>query len=190
MSKFLVLMIAFFSVSANANYFKGGLGYTLSGEGKATGGGNNLTEKLDSEFLFPIIAAYGIEVYDQFYVEIEGSFRKNEYKDIPAGFTSAEPKILALAVNGAGSLPLTDAISLAGGVGLTFGSYSELFINADSGTALGVQVFGGADFKLQENITLGGEIRHFTTMTKVDLGQGADGSYKNTALLFVAKFAM
>jgi opacity protein-like surface antigen len=182
--KALVLVLGLLlSVNSYADYFKGGLGYSLGGEVSLSGAGSG-TDDLDSSFLFPIIAAYGFEVYDQFNAEVEVAFRNNDYDE-----TDADASATTVALNAVGAVPVGGA-KLTGGLGVLFGSFDPGIALLDAGTAFGIQIFGGVDFPIQDNITLGGEIRYLTTITDADFGNDVDGEYSNTALMFVAKFGL
>lgn len=184
MKKALVLLsISLFSLSSQANYFKGGVGYAIGGEVES----DTVSLDLDNQFLSPLLVAYGIEMYDNLHVELEAAYRMNEY-DVSGN--TVDPKVFTFGVNLAGAFPVSDAVSLAGGIGLTYGKYGDFETGGHDDETLGAQVFAGADFKVQDNITLGGELRYFTTMSDFESSPGTDVSYQQTALMFNAKFSL
>jgi opacity protein-like surface antigen len=183
--KALIVLLSglLFSVSSYANYFKGAIGYSLGGNTKFSGDSvTSETDKHDTQFLFPMLVAYGFEMTNEVYGEVEVAYRSTEY-DVS---NSIKPKALTAAFNVVGNVPL-DAVNLTGGIGATIGQYGDLAAGFDTGTAFGVQAFGGVDFKIQDNVTLGAELRYFTTITKIDIGSGVDAEFTNTAVLFVFK---
>jgi opacity protein-like surface antigen len=183
MKAIVLLSALLFSVSSYANYFKGGVGYSLSGETKFTGT-TSATRDHDSKVLFPLLVAYGFEITNEVYGEIEVAYRSSEYKD--SALNSLDPKVFSGAFNLVGNIPM-DSLVLTGGLGATYGKYNNLAFNAKNSTGFGVQAFGGVDFKVQENVTLGAELRYFTTVSDINLGSGTDAEYTNTAVMFVFK---
>lgn len=182
----LVVAIAmmFVSFNASADYFKAGLGYAVGGKVKASGAGSGEAD-LDTGVPSPLLLAYGFEMMGDVHGELEFSYRSNEY-DVPGA--TAEPTFINGAFNVVGNAPM-GGVTLTGGAGFTFGSFDP--DNAtDAGTALGVQLFGGVDFPINETVSLGGEFRYLTTITKIDAGSGIDYSYDNASVLFNIKFGM
>lgn len=173
----LAAALIFLGTHANAvttgNYIKGSTGLTLGGETEV----NGMSADLDDDFLTPLIFAYGFNLTDDFQGEFEFSYRSNDYEG--AGNTDAE--VLALAFNVVNSWVLQNNLFLTGGVGGTLGQY-DLAPSID-GFALGLQVFIGMDYKIHERTTIGGEFRHFRTLTEAD-----DADFDNTSLLFTAKY--
>jgi opacity protein-like surface antigen len=184
--KFSMLMATMLmSVSASADYFKAGVGYSVGGEIEVEGPTSTATEDLDGAFLAPLILAYGFEVMGDVHGELEFAYRTTGYDNDVEG----DPTAMTAGFNLVGNAPMGFA-TLTGGAGFTFGSYDIDTTGADSGTAFGVQLFGGLDFPINEAVTIGGEFRYMTTLTKFDVADGFEGSYNNTSLLFNVKFGM
>jgi hypothetical protein len=190
MKLFMVVMMSLASLNASADYFKAGLGYSVGGEAEVEVGPITSTGDFDNTFMSPLVLAYGFEMMGDVFGEIEFAYRNNEYDD---STNNSKPTVLTGAFNFVGAAPL-GAITLTGGAGFTFGSYDFDANGYDAGTALGVQLFGGLDFPLNETISIGGEFRYMTTVTKIDAGSVAgndvEGSYNNASVLFNVKFGM
>lgn len=184
MRAFVLLSALLFTVNSQANYFKGGVGYSLGGETKFSGNSNASVDHKD-QFLSPLLVAYAFEMTNEVYGEIEVAYRNNEY-DVSGSSNTVRNKVLTAAFNLVGNVPLGVPV-LTGGIGATFGRYADLANNVNDGTAFGVQAFGGLDFKIQDNVTIGGELRYMTTISKIDLGNGIDGEYTSTAVMFTFK---
>lgn len=187
MKLFTIIAMVLISLNASADYFKGGLGYTIGGDAKLESSVADAEDDLDKTFGSPIVLAYGFEMMGEVHGEVELSYRKNDGETDP----SEDVTVLAGAFNVVGNAPM-GAITLTGGAGITFGTYDVSSFDK-KGTAFGLQFFGGADFPINETISVGGEIRYMTTITDFEtevLGVEFDGSYKNTALLFNVKFGM
>ncbi len=187
MKAILVIAMSLVSFSASADYFKAGVGYSLGGEVKLDNNGAGPSSiDLDSNFVSPLLLAYGFEVMGDVHGEVEVAYSKNDY-DVTGA--ANEPTVLTGAFNIVGNAPL-GAVTLTGGAGLTYGSYDTDLAGADAATAFGLQVFGGLDLPVSEAMTVGAEFRYMTTVTKFDIGSNVDASYNNTSLMINAKFGM
>ena len=133
----------------------------------------------------PLLLAYGFEMMGDVHGEIELAYRANEYDDSTVG---NKPTFLTGAFNIVGNAPLS-SVTLTGGAGVFFGQFDS-DANYNTGSAFGLQIFGGLDFPINESVTLGGELRYMTTVTKIGLDNDWDGSYNNTSVLFNVKFGM
>lgn len=184
--KFLMIaMMMFISFQASANYFKGGLGFNVGGEVEYDlPASSTIKGDFDNTFMSPLLLAYGFDMMGDVYGEIEVAYRQHEYD--PSG--TAEPTFLTGAFNVVGNAPVGD-LTLTGGAGAFFGNF-DTDANAGSGTGFGLQLFGGVDFALNEDVTLGGELRYMTTVSDIGLDGNIDASYSSTAILFNAKFGM
>lgn len=187
MKFFMIALMVFTSFQASADYFKGGIGYNVGG--KVSGDHPTLSipdEDLDSTFLAPLLLAYGFEMVGDVHGEVEIAYRKHEYKDDTA---TAEPTFLTGAFNIVGYAPAGGVI-LTGGAGAFFGNFDSDNSALGKGTGLGLQVFGGFDFQVNEGLKLGGELRYMTTVTDIGLDNDVDASYDSMSVLFNAKFEM
>ncbi len=183
----ILLAALLVSFSASADYFKAGLGYGIGGKEKFTDDTSSSTLQLDNALMTPLVLAYGFEIMGDVHGEVELAYRKTEYDE--NGVANAEPSALTAGFNVVGNAPM-GVVTLTGGAGLLFGSFDSDIVGDDAGTAFGLQLFGGVDFPINETVTLGGELRYMTTVTKADVGSGTDMSYNNTSLIFTAKFGM
>lgn len=183
----LTMFAAIFLIglNASADYFKAGLGFGVGGKVKAENSTNSQSVDLENGFSSPLLLAYGFEMIGDTHGEIEFSYRKNEYDATGA---TAEPSFINGAFNVVGNAPM-GGITLTGGAGITFGNFDPDSAS-DAGTAFGMQFFGGLDFPINEAITLGGEVRYMTTITKIDLGNNVEADYNNTSVLLNLKFGM
>ncbi len=189
MKLLLVILLASLGSQANAAYLKAGLGYNLGGKTNFEASGTSFGGDLKKDFIAPLLFAYGFEMTENVYGEIEAAYRKTKYDDSGA---SNQPTALTGAFNVVGNMPMEN-ISLTGGIGALFGSFDPDGVGYKSGTAFGLQVFGGLDFNLTQNMKIGGELRHMTTITKASVGASStnfDYSYNNTSLLVNLKLAM
>lgn len=185
MKTILSLAMLIFSFNASADYFKLGLGYNMGGEVKAKDSSGSATYDLDNTFMAPLLLAYGFEMVGDVHGELELSYRKHKYDNSQS---TAEPSFLTGAFNVVGNIP-TGAVILTGGAGAFFGSFNSDSV-AGNGTGFGLQIFGGVDFPVNEELTLGGEFRYMTTVADIGLDKSVDASYNSMALMFTAKFGM
>jgi opacity protein-like surface antigen len=182
----MVIAMSLMSFSASADYFKAGLGFNIGGEVKdETPGSTTGSSDLDNTFMTPLLLAYGFEMMGDVHGEVELAYRQHEY-DL-TGATS-EPTFLTGAFNIVGNAPM-GGVTLTGGAGAFFGQF-DADSSSGSGTGFGLQLFGGADFAINEAVTLGGEFRYMTTVADIGLDNNADVSYNSMALMFNVKFGM
>jgi len=181
--------ILLFSFGASANYFKGGLGYSLGGEYEEA---NNVTSgdvDLDNTFMNPLVLAYGFEIMGDVSGEIELGYSALETDNNP----SAEAKFISGAFNVVGAVPV-GPVSLTGGAGAFFGQLDVDLAGYDTATGFGLQAFAGVDFNVTDAFSIGGEFRYRTSLSKFDVADTANGDleaeFTNTSLLAVVKFGM
>ncbi len=185
--KFLMIaMMMFTSFQASANYFKAGLGFNVGGEVETEIPALGTTKSdLDNTFMSPLLLAYGFDMMGDVYGEIEVGYRQHEYD--PS--STEEPTLLTGAFNVVGNAPMGGVI-LTGGAGAFFGSFDSEDTTAGTGTGFGLQIFGGVDFALNEDVKLGGELRYMTTVSDIGLDNNIDASYSSTSAIFNVKFGM
>lgn len=199
MKIFLSFVIIFCALNASADYFKAGLGYSVGGTFEVESPAFTQNEDdLKNMFLSPILVAYGFEIAGDVHGEVELAYSQSEF-DINSG-GNEKPTVLTVGMNLVGNAPLGSVI-LTGGAGITYGNYdSDASVSVgpttydiDSGSAFGLQLFGGLDFPISESVSLGAEFRYMTTVTKIDLeprSSDVEGTFQNTSVLFNVKFGM
>ncbi len=171
------LLVSLMSVSAFANmgYVKGGLGLSFGGE---IDGGTSQ----DLKSGMPFFAAFGYNMGSMFSIEGEISKRSNEIKDSGG----ADADVLALAVNGVFNYAVDGlpVLPYFGG-GLSFGSYE--FGNADSEMGVALQFFGGASYAINEQFSVGGDLRYMLTVVDPEIGS-TEFSYSHLGVLAHVKY--
>ncbi len=186
MKVLLLIAMSLVSLNASADYFKAGLGMNVGGEVKETSPTGSSKTDLDSTFMAPLLLAYGFEMMGDVHGEIEVAYRQHEFDDSTA---IAEPSFLTAAFNVVGNVPM-GGVTLTGGAGAFFGQYDSDVSPLGEGTGFGLQLFGGVDFSLGNDVTLGGEFRYMTTVSDISLDLNRDVEYNSMAVMFNAKFGM
>jgi len=186
MKAILVIAMSLASFSASADYFKAGLGYNIGGEVQESSSTGSTSTDLDATFMAPLLLAYGFEMMGDVHGEIELAYRQHEYDNATV---IAEPTFLTGAFNVVGNVPM-GGFTLTGGAGAFFGQFDSDVATLGEGTGFGLQLFGGIDFLLGNDVTLGGEFRYMTTVSDISLDLNRDVEYNSMAVIFNAKFGM
>lgn len=182
----LAIFLLFSSLSS-ADYIKGGLGVSISGDTTLKSGGAELEKEHKVMMMFPMIAAYGLNVNEFIAIEGELSLRTTNYKDKTVSNSITSNNI---AINVVGTLPESMMLSnfnVFGGLGIAYGQYA---LGGATEKELGsaAQAFIGFDYTLESKVKLGLEYRYFQSIPEIDLGSGVEADYLNTSAIFSAKF--
>lgn len=182
MMKTILMTVACLLFSTNimaAGYFKGGLGMSFGGEMGIDS--TNVDVDLDSGFFFG--GAYGMHLSDMLAVEVEITHRMNDLDD-----SVLETTMTNLAFNGVFNFPIGGPVAPYFGGGLTLGTYGlEAGSYDESGFGFGLQFFGGASFKVQENIFIGADLRYLITLSDVEIDD-VDFDFSHLGLLGNVRF--
>lgn len=161
----IVLSFSFFFSSAHADYVKANLGLFLvdgsMGLGQDSSSGLGIYTDLDSEVASPITLIYGLELKENFILEVDISYRKN-----PAE-RDEETKFSVLSLGATAihrfmpSSPLQPYI----GAGLSIGNYKvESTTEEDDAMAFAVQSLAGLNYMVTDQWGIGVEGRHFASL--------------------------
>ena len=190
MKKMLMgVLVSLMSVTAMANmgYIKGGLGMSFGGEFEIED--SNGAFELESSV--PFFVTYGYNLSEMLAVEAELSFRNNDAEFDKDSNSESEASVMNFAVNGVFTYPMGMSVTPYFGGGLTVGTYE--FGSLDSEMGIGLQVFGGASYAINNKLSIGGDLRYLLTVSDPEVeinGEDKGVSYSHFGLLFNLKYSL
>lgn len=176
----LLLLISFNAFGLQGQYVKGALGFTLNGVGETTDNGSALG--LEKDFPLPLIVAYGFDVDPTFSGEIEFSYRNNDYKTKTQVYQEA--KAVAVMFNLVHRYRAFNLFDIVHGAGLGLAQYE---LTNDKELTVGMQLFTGAEYKVNHNVVVGTELRYHSNFLDFEV-QGDDARYDQLAWLATGRF--